>query len=65
MRIDATKVVAVMKEKDIRQKDLVFRSGLSRNTVSAICNRKSCSEDTAQKIAAALGVTVDDLIETK
>ena len=65
MRLDAVKMVAAMKERNLRQKDLIYRTGISRNTISAVCNRKSCSEDTARKIAEALGVTVDDLIERK
>lgn len=63
MRLNVVKLAAVMKEKDLRQKDIVHRTGISRNTVSAICNRKSCSEETAVKIAGALGVSLGDLIE--
>lgn len=65
MRLNVAKVAAVLKEKDLRQKDLSSRTGISRNTISAVCNRKPCSEDTARKIAAALDVTMDDLVEAK
>ena len=65
MRLDVVKMAAVMKERDLRQKDLVHKTGISRNTVSAVCNRKSCSEDTARKIAEALDVTMDELVEAK
>ena len=65
MRLNVVKLAAVMKELDLRQKDLVHRTGISRNTVSAICNRKSCSKDTAAKIAEALGIPLGDLIETE
>lgn len=65
MRLNVAKVAAVLKKRDMRQKDLVHRTGISRNTISAVCNRKSCSEDTARKIAAALDVTMDELVEAK
>ncbi len=64
MRLDAVKVVSALKEKDMRQKDLIHKTGISRNTISAICNRKSCSEATAQKIAEALDMDLSELKET-
>ena len=63
MRLNVVKLAAVMKEKDLRQKDIVHRTGISRNTVSAKKKKKSCSEDTAVKIAEALGIALGDLIE--
>ena len=65
MRIDRVKVVCLLISQDLRKKDLAEKTELNRNTISAVCSGKSCSEDTARKIAEALGVTVDDLIETK
>ena len=38
-------------------------SGVSRATISAVRNGKSCSMATAEKIAAALKINVTDLIE--
>ena len=64
MRLDVVKMAAVMKERDLRQKDLVHKTGISRNTISAVLNRKSCSEDTAQKIAEALGLKIEELVST-
>ena len=61
MRLDMVKVVATMKEKGMRQKDITEKTGLSRNTISAICNGKSCTDDTAKKLAAAFGVDVKAL----
>lgn len=65
MRLNAVKIVSLLKMRDMRQKTLVEESGLCQSTVSMICNGKSCSRESARKIAEALGVTVDDLIETK
>lgn len=61
MRLDMVKIVAIMKEKGMRQKDLMEKSGLSRNTISAICNGKSCTDDTAKRISEAFGVKVETL----
>ena len=63
MRLDAVKLVAALKKQNLRQKDIVYRTGISQNTISAVFNRKNCSENTAKKIAEALGVTVEELME--
>ena len=65
IRLDRVKVICFLAQKNLMKKDIARLTGLNRNTISSICSGKSCSENTAQKIAAALGVTVDDLIETK
>lgn len=41
---------------------LAEKSGVSRATLSAVKNGKSCSYDTAVKIAKALGVDVNEII---
>ena len=40
-------------------------SGVSRATISAVRNGKSCSFNTAAKIAKALHINVMDLIESE
>lgn len=65
MRLNTAGVVSLLKKRDMRQKTLSEKTGISKSTISMICNGKSCTEATARKIAAALGVTVDELIETK
>ncbi len=61
MRLDKVKIVMIAKQKGLNQGEVVKRSSLSRCTVSAIYNGKSCNAETAGKIAAALGVRVEDL----
>lgn len=65
MRLNIVSVVSILKQKDMKQKVLAEKTGLTQTTISMICNGKSCSEETARKIATALGVTVDELTETK
>lgn len=61
MQLDKVKIVMIAKQKGLRQQEITQRASLSRGTVSAIYNGKSCNAETANKIAAALGVKVEDL----
>ena len=47
--------------KRITQLKIAEITGLSRNTVNAVCNGKSCSKATAEKIAAALGIELSEI----
>ena len=60
MRIDRVKLIAEMARQDINCKRLVELSGVSRMTVTAVRSGKSCSMETAEKLAAVLG---HDIIE--
>ena len=48
-------MIAEMARKDINCNRLVELSGVSRVTVTAVRNGKSCSQETADKLAAVLG----------
>lgn len=65
MRISGDLIKHALIDRDMRQKDLAEKAGITRATISSICGGKRCSETTARKIAEALGVTVDMLTETK
>lgn len=52
-----------MAEKEIKTGELANSSGLARATISAVRGGKTCTFDTAVKIAKALNVPVTDLIE--
>lgn len=45
------------------QTQLAERSGVSRVTINYIKNGKSCTEEVGKKLAEALGVPVEKLIE--
>lgn len=62
MRIDRVALTAEMARRDMNQKRLAELSGVSRVTLSAVKGGKSCSADTAHKLAAVLG---PDIIESK
>lgn len=55
VRINRVAFVAEMAKRDINCKQLVELSGVSRVTVTAVKNGKSCSKETADKLAAVLG----------
>lgn len=63
MRIDRVKFVAALARTDLSSKQLAQRSGVSRVTVSAVKNGKRCRADTANKLAAGLGVDPAEIIE--
>lgn len=55
VRIDRVAIIAEMARKNISCNKLVGLSGVSRVTVTAVRNGKSCSAETAEKLAAVLG----------
>ena len=63
MRVNRIKLIALMAEKEIKTGELANSSGLARATISAVRGGKTCTFDTAVKIAKALNVPVTDLIE--
>ena len=63
MRIDRVKFISELARRDIKAKDIAENAGVSRATVSAIRGGKTIAPDTAQKIAAALNVPVETLVE--
>lgn len=62
MRIDRVKFAAALARADIKLIDLAVKSGVSRVTLTSVKSGKRCSEDTARKIASALGVKLESLI---
>lgn len=63
MRIDRIKLVTEMARQDMTQFQLVELSGVSRATISGIQNGRSCSSRSAVKIADALKVPIETLLE--
>lgn len=63
MRIDRIKLVTEMARSEIKLYELAEKSGLTRATVTAIKGGKSCKEETAARLAAALGVPLADLLQ--
>lgn len=54
-RIDRVAFAAALARLDLTGNQLAAKAGLSRGTVTAVRTGKSCSKDTAEKLAAVLG----------
>lgn len=63
MKLKKTKVLLVMAERNMYQKDLAEAAGMSRGNLSTLINGKNCQPRTAFRIAEALGVDVTEILE--
>lgn len=63
MRIDRVKLIAEMARQDIGVAELSQKATVSRATVTALRGGKSCNANSILRVAAALGVTVESLLE--
>lgn len=63
MRIDRIKLITEMARQNMTQVQLAELTGASRATISGVQNGRSCSSKTAVKIADALKVPLETLLE--
>lgn len=63
MKLNITKLLILLAEKEMSLQELSEKSGVSRNTVSVIKAGKTCRPDTIGKLARSLEVSVEELIE--
>lgn len=63
MRINRIKFITELEKQEMTQKRLAELSGVSRATINYIKGGKRCTDEVGQKIAKALGVTTEELIE--
>lgn len=63
MRIDKLKLVTELVHQDLTQSQLSEKAGVSRVTISGIKCGRSCSDKVGIKIANALGVSIEELLE--
>ena len=64
MRIDRIKLIAEMARQGITSRALAEKAFISRVTISAMRCGKSVNENSARRVAQALGTKVTDLLET-
>lgn len=55
MRINRERFAAALVRLDLTGNQLAAKAGISRGTVTAVKTGKSCSTQTAEKLAAVLG----------
>lgn len=63
LRIDRVKLTTEMARQDMTQLKLAELSNVSRATISGIQNGRSCSSRSAVKIADALNIPIEQLLE--
>ena len=63
MRIDRIKLITELAKQDLTQKHLAELSGVSRVTIGNIRSGTSCTDEIGNKIAKALNVPIDRLLE--
>lgn len=63
MKLKKAKVLLVMAERNMYQKDLAEAAGMSRGNLSTLINGKNCQSRTAFRIAKALGVSAEEILE--
>ena len=63
MRINRISLVAEMARKDMNIKKLTELSQVSRATITAVKSGKSCTQETAAKLARGLGVPLESILE--
>lgn len=63
MRIDRIKLVSELTRQEMTQKRLAELAGISRASVNYIKAGKSCSDEVGRKIANALKVPLETLLE--
>ena len=63
MRVDRYKLSLELMKRDMTQKQLADMCGLSRATINGVSCGRSCSGKTGYKIAQALGVELNNLLE--
>lgn len=63
MYVDRVKLCAALTKVDWNMTELSQKSGISRQTLSAVRHGKRCRTQTAEKIAWALGVNIRDIVE--
>lgn len=65
MRIDRVKLIAEMARLDMSVASLSEKAAVSRSTVTALRGGKSCSANSVRRVATALGMTVESLLEDR
>lgn len=64
MLINTQQIEAIMAEQGITKVILAKRSGISRQNISTVIRRGTCEPKTAGKLAAGLGVQVNDILKS-
>lgn len=65
MRVDRVRLIAEMARQEIRIQELADKASVSRSTINSMRGGKSCHRNSVVRVAEALGVDVEELLEVK
>lgn len=65
MKLDCVKVVSEMKRQRLTSLDLANKAMCGLSTVQSARNERSISTNSARRLATALGVPLEDLVESE
>lgn len=65
MRLKNNMLKHIMVDRNLKLRQLQQLSGVSKQTLSAVSNGKSCSYETAVKLSKALNIDLMELIESE
>lgn len=63
MRVDRVKLIVEMARRDMKVQELADKATVSRAAVTALRGGKSCNENSVLRVAQALGVPMETLLE--
>lgn len=63
LRLSKKRILILLGERGLNQKDLAVRMGVIPSNLSVLLNRRSVYPATAARIASALNVSVEDILE--
>lgn len=63
MKINATKIEMLLAEQGLTKTALAEKCGMARQNISTIVRRGTCEPKTAGKLAAGLGITIEEIVE--
>lgn len=63
MKLNVTKIRLIMAKQVMNQATLAAKAGISRQTLSAVMNGRSCRPELLGKISKALGVEPEEIID--
>ena len=63
MKLDVIKILRILATQGMTKSELATRAGVSRQQISTIMGRGTCAPRTAGRLAAGLGVPIDEIMK--
>lgn len=63
MAVSYKKLFKILKDRDMKKKDLRALTGISGNTVTKLANNENVTMEVIEKICIGMGCTIDEIVE--